>query len=112
MHIRSFGPNGGAHRSRTRTGGQMYRAAVALAFLALTSNLGAEAPTSTDRRPMFDVTSVKPYKGDSTAMSNRLTPAQTIYTNVPLIVLIQSAYGVAGYQVVDAPDWINRDRWD
>ena len=88
----------------------MDRAAVAL--IVLTSGLAAQTPTSTDPRPMFDVTSVKPYKGDSTAMSNRLTPAQTIYVNVPLAVLIQIAYGVAAYQVVDAPDWVHAERWE
>ena len=90
----------------------MYRAAVAMALLVLTAGLAAQAPSPDDPRPMFDVTSVKPYKGDSTAMSNRLTPRQTIYANVPLGVLIQSAYGVARYQVVDAPAWVHSERWD
>src|SRR5688572_14965718 len=86
---------------------------VALAVVLLTANLVAQNPApSADSRPAFDVTSVKSYKGAETAMSNRFTPGQTRYANVPLSVLIQTAYGVAGYQVVDAPSWVESERWD
>jgi uncharacterized protein (TIGR03435 family) len=33
-------------------------------------------------------------------------------TNVSLQMLIQQAYGVAPYQIEDAPDWLNQNRYD
>ncbi len=63
-------------------------------------------------RPTFEVASVKQNKSGGNAINNHFDAGRMNWINTPLRVLIQNAYRVMDYQVVDLPGWASTDRWD
>lgn len=75
-----------------------------------TQSNSAAAPTYE-----YDVVSIKPSRPDTGGgimVGMRDTPDGFAATNVPLLFLVQSAYGVNRYQISGAPSWFNSDRYD
>ena len=71
------------------------------------------SPNPVDFR--YDVASNKPSPpptGGGMMVGMRDTPDGLVATNVPLLWLVQSAYGVDGPQISGAPSWLNSDRYD
>lgn len=69
-----------------------------------------------DRRPAFEVASVKASltAGGRFSMSGgpgTADPGRIVYSNVPLRIVLLSAYGVRNYQLT-GPDWLNTLRFD
>jgi uncharacterized protein (TIGR03435 family) len=63
----------------------------------------------------YDVASIKPSPpptGGGMMVGMRETPDGLVATNVPLLWLVQSAYGVDRPQISGAPSWLNSDRYD
>jgi uncharacterized protein (TIGR03435 family) len=60
----------------------------------------------------FEVASVKPNKGDGPTESGTQPGGRVTMINVPLRMLIRSAYQVQDEQIVDAPNWINTEHFD
>ena len=84
------------------------------AILFVTASVGLSWTIAAQgQRPSFDVASVKPNKsGDNRMMiSNQPGGGMTI-TNLPLRALINWAYELQDFQLVDAPDWIANERFD
>jgi uncharacterized protein (TIGR03435 family) len=79
---------------------------------AATGRLRAQAQASPPG-PSFEVASVKPNKsGDGRVMIGMQPGGRFTTTNVPLRMLIRSAYQLQDFQIVGAPDWINSERFD
>src|SRR5205809_3113509 len=57
--------------------------------------------------PSFEVASVKPNKGGGPTDSSTLPGGRVTMINVPLRMLIRTAYQVQDDQIVDAPEWIS-----
>jgi uncharacterized protein (TIGR03435 family) len=70
------------------------------------------ALTARQTVPSFEVASVKPNTTD--AEPSMLVPPRGLVTivNVPLQNVIVNAFGVPPFRVVDAPEWIRRERFD
>jgi uncharacterized protein (TIGR03435 family) len=78
---------------------------------------GAQGQTTTTAAPVYeyDVVSIKPSRPDTGAgimVGMRDTPDGFTATNVPLLFLVQSAYGVNGSQISGAPSWLRSDKYD
>jgi uncharacterized protein (TIGR03435 family) len=64
-------------------------------------------------RPSFEVASVKPNKGgDNRVMISGRPGGGLAMTNMPLRGIINFAYDLQDFQLVDAPDWIANERFD
>jgi uncharacterized protein (TIGR03435 family) len=74
----------------------------------------AAAAAAPAQPPVFEVASVKPNKsGEQRVMIRTGEGGRFIATNVPLRVLIRSAFGLQeDSQIADAPSWIASDRFD
>jgi uncharacterized protein (TIGR03435 family) len=62
--------------------------------------------------PRFDVVSIKRNASGSTGSSLRPEPNGITGTNVNALRLFRVAYQLANFQVVDAPDWFEAERFD
>jgi len=61
----------------------------------------------------FDVASVKRNtSGDGNGMLRQMPGGRVVATNMPVRQVIQFAYGVAGYQLIGGPAWLNTERYD
>ena len=87
---------------------------VAIITLLAALRLFAQAPTSQPGAPAaYAVASVKPNKSsDDRFMLRPLPGGGLTATGVTLKMLVMFAYGVAGYQISAAPNWLGVDRWD
>src|SRR5688572_25554504 len=81
--------------------------------MGLMVTLSAQAP-----KPTFDVASVKVHgekltpANVSTAFFRVRRPGVVTGTHVTVDSLVRFAYGLQGFQVVGAPEWIRRDMFD
>jgi uncharacterized protein (TIGR03435 family) len=90
--------------SRTLSGPGTIAAAMLLAVTAL-AVWGQPAP-----RPKFEVASVKPSQ-ESRFMTVRPLPGR-LTANAPVRLLMQNAYEVQAFQILDGPAWINSEYYD
>src|SRR5579872_156558 len=61
----------------------------------------------------FEVASVKPNKLDDRIVTINIGPgARFAVRGYTLVLLMQQAYGVMGWNVTGGPAWIHSDRWD
>jgi len=58
----------------------------------------------------IEVASVKPGDPSATAMGNHFSPRRFTLTNYSLMALIEWAYRLKEYQIVDAPGWLRSER--
>jgi len=66
-----------------------------------------------DADPSFEVATIKPNNSGSTSMQALTFKGRTFITdNSSLADLIMFAYSVQMKQIIGAPDWIDRDRYD
>jgi uncharacterized protein (TIGR03435 family) len=64
-------------------------------------------------RQSFEVASVKPNKSpDGSGFIQRMRAGSFSAGNQTLLQLIRFAYGIQGFQLVDAPDWFRTERFD
>jgi uncharacterized protein (TIGR03435 family) len=83
---------------------------VVAAAIALAANpLLSQAPPASQS---FEAASIKLNLSGANGMGNRQDPQRISFTNVSLRVFIEQAYEMKDYQVLDAPNWMNTDRWD
>jgi uncharacterized protein (TIGR03435 family) len=69
-------------------------------------------PMAADANPSFEVATIKPTKPDTQVKYFRVQGNHFSTLNTSLIDLITFAYGVQQKQVVDAPSWMESDKWD
>jgi uncharacterized protein (TIGR03435 family) len=87
-------------------------AVVTLLALALSSALHAQSSRPPGSASAFEVASVKPNKSASTSAGIMPRGRQLVVTNVPVRVLIATAYQIRSDQVAGGPGWIASDRFD
>jgi uncharacterized protein (TIGR03435 family) len=95
------------------------RAGIATAVLMTLTIAASFAPrwiafAQRDRRPSFDVASVKVNKSGSALAGLRPDPGRLSVTNLPLKSIIQWAYGYGmdDYRISGGPSWIESERFD
>jgi uncharacterized protein (TIGR03435 family) len=59
----------------------------------------------------IEVASVKPGDPGATSMGNHFSPGRFTLKNYSLMSLIEWAYGLKEYQIIDAPGWLRSERW-
>ena len=84
--------------------------------LLLVGTLGpadAQTPAAAGDKPAFEVASIRRNVSADQGASVRAQPGGALtITNNTLFNIIRNAYNVQGFQIIDGPDWINRDRWN
>jgi uncharacterized protein (TIGR03435 family) len=86
-------------------------ATVAALFALATAQI-AHTASQANRDLFFEVASVKPNRGDGPTESGTQPGGRVTMINVPVRMLIRSAYQVQDEQIVDAPNWINTEHFD
>jgi uncharacterized protein (TIGR03435 family) len=106
--MRLGAPSGGSIRSTRFLCAAALLAATAM--MSVSAQSAAPQPTAPLR---FDVASVKPNKsGGVLVLLPPGAPGRYQVTNVDLRSLIQTAFNLPGYQIVNAPDWAQQERFD
>ena len=59
----------------------------------------------------FEVATIRP-SNSTGGINNRRDPVMATWTNIPLAVVIESAYRLHPDQLTGGPSWIYSDRWD
>ena len=80
-----------------------------IAAVAILAGLLAAQPAA--QPPEISVVSIKPSDPGINSMGNRFPPGRFTLTGYSLMSLIESAYSVREYQVLNAPGWISSERW-
>ena len=63
--------------------------------------------------PAFEVVSVKPHTSDDGRLMMVMQPGgRLVATNVPLRLVVRTAFQIQDDQIVGAPDWLDTDRFD
>lgn len=85
---------------------------LAIVLVALsTAPARAQSSVATDLR--FDVASVKHNQSGDPSIGFEVRPGgRFVATNIPLKQLIRAAYTMQLYQIVDAPPWVDAERFD
>jgi uncharacterized protein (TIGR03435 family) len=77
------------------------------------ANLIAQTMAPSEPKPKFEVASVRENTSGSNQVSIGLQPGGRFgASNLPLVILIRSAYRLQDSQLVGAPDWIETTRYD
>lgn len=83
----------------------MTRATIVLLALVATAAAAAQRPT-------FDAASVKVNTSPDPGIMTKPTPGREFYGNAPLRIVIERAYGIRPYQLLDMPEWTTREKFD
>lgn len=84
---------------------------VSAAWLAIAiPPIGAQAPSPA--RPVFEAASVKLHRSGERTQNTILPGGRYSATNVPLRMMIRSAYGLQDFQLVGGPAWLATDGYD
>ena len=77
-----------------------------LASTVLVGAVLAQSPGS------FEVVSIKPNKSGAPGSETDTTPGRVSVLNATPLSLLLRAFGVSGFQIVGAPNWVLTDRYD
>ena len=69
-------------------------------------------PMAPDANPVFEVATIKPSNPDARGMGYRVNGRSFSTINTTLSNLITFAYGIHARQVVGAPEWAEKDKFD
>ena len=83
-----------------------------MACLAAPSLLAGGQNASADPRPTLEAASVKSHRGGERTRNTILPGGRYSATNVPLAMMIRSAYGLQTFQLVGGPAWLATDGYD
>jgi uncharacterized protein (TIGR03435 family) len=79
----------------------------------LLAGLACVAAVAQEKRPSYDVATVKPAKPDAQGWSWNSDRSMTTMQNIPLMELLRNAYGMKTLQqVVGVPDWVRDAHYD
>jgi hypothetical protein len=86
---------------------------VAATVGGLAVNVIAQTMAPAEPKPAFEVASVRENSSGSNQVSISMQPGgRFTAVNMPLVILIRSAYRLQDSQLVGAPDWIATSRYD
>jgi len=60
----------------------------------------------------FEAVSIKPNNGISRDSTESKSPGRITASNIPFSAILESAFGVRGFQILNAPGWLSRDTYD
>ncbi len=80
--------------------------------LGLLSARRVSAQAASAPLPSFEVASIRPAHSGQNGMSIGWQPSRFNAQHTPLKNLVEDAFGVHDYQVLGAPGWLDRDRYD
>jgi len=86
--------------------------AAALGAVALNVGLHAQATAASSELPRFDVTSVKEHRENDRIIFSQAQHGRVTLVGHSLRTLIQSAYQVQEFQIIDGPDWLDSVRFN
>jgi uncharacterized protein (TIGR03435 family) len=69
-------------------------------------------PMAADADPSFEVATIKPSEPDKPGKGFRVQGSHFSTLNTTLVDLITFAYGVQQKQIINAPEWMDKDKWD
>ena len=69
-------------------------------------------PMAADADPSFEVATVKPSQPDKPGKAFRVQGSHFSTFNTTLTDLMTFAYGVQQKQIINAPEWMDKDKWD
>lgn len=69
-------------------------------------------PMAPDANPVFEVATIKPSKPDAPGIGYRVQGRSFSTLNTTLSNLITFAYGIHARQVIGAPEWVDKDKFD
>ncbi len=69
-------------------------------------------PMAADANPTFEVATIKPSNPDQPGRFFRVNGRNFSTHNTSLAALIEFAYGIHAKQIVDAPEWVDKDSYD
>jgi uncharacterized protein (TIGR03435 family) len=69
-------------------------------------------PMAADANPAFEVATIKPSNPDQPGNYFQVRGRNFVVHNESLASLIEFAYGVQAKQIVNAPDWVDKDKYD
>jgi uncharacterized protein (TIGR03435 family) len=84
----------------------------AVACVAAPSLIASGQSAQADPRPTFEAASVKSHRGGERTRNTILPGGRYSATNVPLRMMIRSAYGIQDFQLVGGPAWLGTDGYD
>jgi uncharacterized protein (TIGR03435 family) len=79
--------------------------------MKLLAVLAVGASLAFAQAPGISVVSIKPSDPGTNAMGNRFPAGRFTLTGYSLMYLIESAYSLKEYQILDAPGWMSSERW-
>ena len=77
-----------------------------MASTVLAGTVLAQSPSS------FEVVSIKPNKSAAAASETETSPGRVSVLNATPLSLLLRAFGVSGFQIVGAPNWVLTERYD
>ena len=84
-----------------------------LALIAVTSLSPRWIAFAQPARPAFDVASIKRHPEGSPGVTfSELPGGRLTVVNNPVANIIRNAYGIAPYQLIGAPEWVDSERYD
>jgi uncharacterized protein (TIGR03435 family) len=60
----------------------------------------------------FEAVSIKPNDGISRSSTESKSPGRITANNIPFSAIVESAFGIRGFQILNAPGWLSRDTYD
>ena len=69
-------------------------------------------PMAADADPSFEVATIKPSEPDKPGKAFRVQGSHFSTFNTTLTDLLTFAYGVQQKQIINAPEWMDKDKWD
>jgi len=72
----------------------------------------AAASFGQSARPAFEVASVKRHEPPVTSVTSKVSGPRATWTAYPMMALLMEAYGMAEYQIIGGPSWLNSDFYD
>jgi uncharacterized protein (TIGR03435 family) len=85
---------------------------VLAATLAASGRLATAQKNPADSLPSFEAASIKLHRGTERTRNTILPGGRYSATNVPVRMMMRSAFGVQDFQIVGGPSWINTDGYD
>lgn len=86
------------------------RALASVVFVLVASRAEGQAPAAD--LPAFEVVSIRPRTGDTRPGGIPNTPERFVRPNVSVVQLIEYAYDVRSFQILDVPGWAGSDRFE
>jgi uncharacterized protein (TIGR03435 family) len=80
--------------------------------VCLVMSVSCAAIAQTDKRPQFEVASIKPAAPDGRGSLIRIAPGRVNVTNTTLKELIGSAWRIEPFQISGGPAWLDSARYD